>query len=512
MVPARHTDSGLLVLEGANNHQDNAEIYLSLKHTDEEGRYTLLYHRDQFYSWTGSHWETLAEEDVEESIARVFRRAVVEKIVDDHGTETITLVNYLPSTTKLRELMKFVKLRVLVNRKIDPPSWLDEDHRPDLSPPADPHDVVATTNVLINTRTLETYPHTPLFFNQFAAGYAYDPQAPEPGLWLRFLSDTWGEDAESIGLLQEYFGYLLTTRTDLQKMLILIGLPRSGKGTIIRTLTAMLGGSVGSVSLADLNQRFGLAEIADKQVAIMQDARFRAKDDGIAVERLLSITGEDPVSVDIKNKSIYTGKLPTRFVLVSNEIPQLRDESGALQTRMLMLRIRGEGVPEERRDPDLGAKLRGELPGILNWALEGLARLNARGRFQQPASSAEDTKFMTVLSSPTIGFVEVAGVLGEGRTVPKRDLYRVYTQWSSEVGLLRVSENVFARNLYAAAPNVRSVRTREVDPWTGGRMHVYTGITLSTEGEKILARCPMEWLPKGDPGATTREDIGLPPI
>jgi putative DNA primase/helicase len=60
--------------------------------------------------------------------------------------------------------------------------------------------------------------------------------------WLDFLNDLWPDDAESIDTLQEIAGYLLTARTDLQKFFMIIGPPRSGKGTIIRVLTALLGG------------------------------------------------------------------------------------------------------------------------------------------------------------------------------------------------------------------------------------------------------------------------------
>ena len=36
-------------------------------------------------------------------------------------------------------------------------------------------------------------------------------------------------------------------------------------------------------------------------------------------------------------------------------------------------------IPEKERDPDLGAKLADELPGILNWALRGYERWKAEG-------------------------------------------------------------------------------------------------------------------------------------
>ena len=56
----------------------------------------------------------------------------------------------------------------------------------------------------------------------------------------------WPNDSESVELLQEYIGYILSGRTDMQKMLLLIGPTRSGKGTIARMLAQLIGrGHVG---------------------------------------------------------------------------------------------------------------------------------------------------------------------------------------------------------------------------------------------------------------------------
>ena len=53
----------------------------------------------------------------------------------------------------------------------------------------------------------------------------------------------WGGDAESISCLQEWFGYLLTPDTRQQKILMMVGPKRSGRGTIARVLKALAGSS-----------------------------------------------------------------------------------------------------------------------------------------------------------------------------------------------------------------------------------------------------------------------------
>ena len=73
-------------------------------------------------------------------------------------------------------------------------------------------------------------------------------------------------------------------------------------------------------------------------------------------------------------------KLPTRIVILANEMPSFRDPSGALERRLIVLRTRRSFLGEE--DVSLTDALLRELPGILNWAIEGRQRLYSRGRFE----------------------------------------------------------------------------------------------------------------------------------
>jgi putative DNA primase/helicase len=75
-------------------------------------------------------------------------------------------------------------------------------------------------------------------------------------------------------------------------------------------------------------------------VAIFPDARLSSRPDNASiVECLLSISGEDDQTVDRKHLPAWTGRLPTRFVLISNELPRLRDASGALASRLIILSL-----------------------------------------------------------------------------------------------------------------------------------------------------------------------------
>src|SRR5262249_43797204 len=159
--------------------------------------------------------------------------------------------------------------------------------------------------------TLDLLPHTPAFYNHNALDFAFDPKAHQPGHWLQFLRQLWPDDQAAIDTLQEIFGLCLTGDTAQQKAFLIVGPRRSGKGTSARVLSQLIGSdNVVAPTLAGLGTNFGLWPLIGKRVAIISDARLGARaDQQIIAERLLSITGEDGITVDRKFMSPWTGRL-----------------------------------------------------------------------------------------------------------------------------------------------------------------------------------------------------------
>src|SRR4030095_16234340 len=112
----------------------------------------------------------------------------------------------------------------------------------------------------------------------------------------------WGDDAATIAALQEAMGYILGGDTSLQKMFLFVGPKRLGTGTIGRVLTGLLGAHhVAAPTLAGLSTNFGLQDLIGKSLALISDARLSGKaDNKVVVERLLSISGEDSLTIDRK--------------------------------------------------------------------------------------------------------------------------------------------------------------------------------------------------------------------
>jgi putative DNA primase/helicase len=375
------------------------------------------------------------------------------------------------------DVIDHLKAKSLLASSIEAPTWLE---KPPHDWPAD--ECLATMNAVVHLPSLikrvEPYQvaSTPAFWNTTATEFGLDADAPRPSAWLTFLESLWGDDPQSIEALQEWFGYLLVHDTRQQKMLLLVGPKRSGKGTIARVLTALVGkDNVAAPTLGGLATNFGLWPLIGKSVGIIPDARLSGRSDQAAVvERLLSITGEDSITVDRKNMQPITLRLPTRFVILTNELPKLSDASGAIVSRVILLHTNRSFYGRE--DHDLSDKLLTELPGILLWAIEGWRRLRARGRLLQPETGLESLGDMNDLASPVAAFIRERCEVSRLARVTTADLFSAWTRWCESQGREKLVGTVqtFARDLLAAELSIARVRLRDGEE----RQRAYEGIEL----------------------------------
>ena len=98
--------------------------------------------------------------------------------------------------------------------------------------------MISCQNGLLDLDDRTLHDTRPALFNLVRVPFDYDPNAPEPTAWLKFLTSCGPTTKTQSLLLQEYFGYVLSGRLDMHKLLMLVGPIRSGKGTIARMLTS----------------------------------------------------------------------------------------------------------------------------------------------------------------------------------------------------------------------------------------------------------------------------------
>jgi putative DNA primase/helicase len=261
-----------LVVPSPEDPMAVARVFLQERYAQGE-ELLLRHHRGGFHRWIGTCWPEDEDRRVKSELYQWLEPALYHKGDD--------LEPFRPNVKKVSEVAQALAAIGHVSEAQNRPCWLDGTQ-------AD--DVVAMTNGLLHLSTRTVEPHRPAFFNEHALPFAFEPTAPKPVRWLHFLQELWGDDQESIDCLAEVMGYVLSGETNQQKITMLVGPPRSGKGTIGRVLTGLLGAhNVAAPTLAGLTQNFGLQVLIGKPLALISDARLSSKADGtVAVERLLS--------------------------------------------------------------------------------------------------------------------------------------------------------------------------------------------------------------------------------
>jgi putative DNA primase/helicase len=436
----------------------NARTFLEHEYWHEDG--CLLIHQGgQFYCWDGTCWPALEDLMLRAELYRWFET----KAYLSRGGEK----PFAPTARKIADLMDATKAITIIDTSTPTPTWLTcGDY------PAD--QLISCDNGLVHWPSRKLSPHSPGYYVHHSVPFAFDPDARKPERWLAFLEELWAEDTEIIAALQEMFGYLVSGDTSQQKMFLIVGPKRGGKGTIARVLTRMMGHhNVAGPTLASLGTNFGLQDLIGKPVAVISDARIGQKSDAsLIAERLLSVSGEDLQNVDRKYLPPWSGYLPTRFVVLTNELPRFTDSSGALASRFIVLMLQKSFYGRE--NPALTEELCEELPGIFNWALDGLQKLRTRGRFEQPQSSQDAIQELEDLASPIGAFIRDCCTLGPGETAEVDALYRLYKQWCEETGRRASNRQVFGRDLKAARPEIKRRKLGPADD----RIPTYAGVTI----------------------------------
>jgi putative DNA primase/helicase len=376
-------------------------------------------------------------------------------------------VPFKPNRVQVSNVYDALVATSLLDDRIEPPSWVG-------LPRAPAAELFACSNGLLHLPSGNLIAPTPEFFGLYASEAPFEREAPLPHAWLRFLNELWQDDVESIRALQEWFGYLLSSDTSQQKIFLMVGPKRSGKGTVARVLTALLGrNSVAGPTMSSLGERFGLESLITASAALISDARIGSRSEKATItERLLSISGEDILTVDRKFRQAWIGRLPTRLAILTNELLALTDGSGALASRFLVLLLTRSFYDQE--DPLLTPKLLAELPGILLWAIEGYRSLNTRGHFVQPQSALEARDDIEALASPVKAFIRDCCEIAPGRQISVEGLWSEYRAWAAREGREAGNKAWFGRNLMSAAPGIRRARLGTRDE----RNNTYEGIGL----------------------------------
>lgn len=302
-------------------------------------------------------------------------------------------------------------------------------------------------------------PHTPQWFSTICLPYGFDPAATCPQ-FLAFLEAIFGNDQSRKTMLQEWMGYLLAGDISQHKMLLQWGPPRAGKSLLMSIMAGLVGSDYSTgFSLYRLIDRFSLRSLVDKRVAFIGEVNLsQCREKYRILENLNSLIGGDALPIEEKGVALTESLvLSTRIVVSCNEMPKFVDPSGALAPRLLILEFTRSF--EGREDRGLKDRLLTELPGICNWALEGLLRLREQGRFTESSRMQSLVNDFRRSGSDALAFAQdcliVESRLNPGNLhgvtlsdspleVDRHALVSKYEQWCEETGTPNKGDLIFA--------------------------------------------------------------------
>ena len=297
-------------------------------------------------------------------------------------------------------------------------------------------------------------PHTLDWWSTVRLPYKFDPTAECP-LWDKFLNRSLEGDKERISLLQEWAGYLLLPNNQNQKFLVLEGEGGNGKSVFFAGMQALLGpDQVSNVSLDDFGQRFHLTATLGKLANISADT---GEIDKPCEGHLKSYCTGEPMFFDRKGISGINVRPTARLMVGVNNRPRFSDRSDGIWRRMLLVPWRVRISSAEKimgMDSHEWWMKRGQLPGILNWAIRGLHRLRNQPDFTVPSICMEAIDSYRTEINPAREFLIDHFQVDESGMKKSEEVYRTYRDWCTANGYRPLAANTFGKEVKRVFPGV----------------------------------------------------------
>ena len=276
---------------------------------------------------------------------------------------------------------------------------------------------------------------------------AYNPDAPYPVRWLRFLTELLHQ--EDIPTLQEFLGYCLLLTTKGQKMLMMIGKGGEGKSRIGLVMRSLLGDSMNTTSIQKVeSNRFSRADLENKLLMVDDDMDMSALPKTNYIKSI--VTSECKMDMERKGVQSYQSQLYVRFLCFGNgALTALHDKSDGFFRRQIVLTTQDR--PAGRSDdPFLVDKLIKEREGIFLWCLEGLNRLIEQNfRFTVSEKAKENMETVKRSSNNVLDFLQSEGYIRfkADSEASSKAIYEAYQRWCEDNAQKPMSANRISSEL-----------------------------------------------------------------
>ena len=303
-------------------------------------------------------------------------------------------------------------------------------------------------NGILDLRTGELLPHRREALLTKISPVPYNPRATCP-TWLAFLDRIMAGDRERVAFLQRAIGYTLTGNTSEQVLFFCYGFGKNGKSTLLDTVQALLGEDYATQATTEIlmarNQAGHPTELARLKGARMV-AAVEAEEGRRFNEPLLKqLTGGDRIAARFMRADFFEFRPEFKLWLAANHKPVIRGTDVGIWRRLRLIPFDVQ-IPESERDRHLPDRLRGELPGILSWALKGCLEWQRAG-LAEPASVTQATGSYQSEMDVVGAFLDDVCVVFPSAEVKLTALYASYVDWCNKSGERPLTSRLFSARL-----------------------------------------------------------------
>lgn len=447
------------------------------------GRYLVRQQIDTLYRYTGNKYEAVTPKEV---TGKMYSWAHERMHVVD-TTKGPKVKPIKADRAWVANVLDSIVEDIRIDRDLKAPAWINGKSG------ADPHEVIPFENGLLH---LPSYvagkdvdeclmDNTPDYFNVVCLPYAFDPTARCDD-FMEFIH--YALPPEDIKLLRQWMGYCLVWDNQFQKFMLMLGVKRSGKSTVLNLIADLVGlKQYAGPSFADLTGKYAMGDLVGKLVLGIDEADVTRTTDIDAIVSILKVlSGDSPQKTEKKYQDAESAnELRARITMTANETPRLPDNADAIARRMLILQFNREAEVE---DPKLRQKFKNELPGIALWALGGLKEIyteDERGNpegFTESETSLRAKREWSEHANPMRQFYEDCCEHSPGEMVSMSELVTAFNAYHGERGGKSWITSRIQERLKLVAP--LGVNVGKVKYKTGKPMSVMENITLQAWAEE----------------------------
>ena len=304
-------------------------------------------------------------------------------------------------------------------------------------------------NGLYDTRKKELVPHSPAIFTSIQLDFAYEYDAKTPK-FEKFLNEIFEGDQDKIDYVLNTMCYLLFPDYSYQKVFILFGSGRNGKGVLASVIKNLLGTeNVSAVSIHDLaNNRFAVSNLKDKLVNISSEVG--SKD--LETEMIKKLSGGDVITADRKYKEPISFVNTARLLISANELPRFSELNDAILERFVLIRF-----PRTFRDHQVNTnlleELLEELPGMFNLVISRIDKVRSGEGgvyYSIPESIQKDRIILLNEISSAAEFIDEMCEIKPNVEIKLLDLHNAYYSFCVQRGYKSLGYRNFKKAIESA--------------------------------------------------------------